>query len=55
MILEAVEYAEWECMKASRKGPKILHLMFANDLLLFGRAFEKQKRLIKGVLDTFFL
>lgn len=55
MIVEEVEECKWDCMKADRKGPKISHLMFADDLLLFGKAFENQMRIIKGMLDKFCL
>lgn len=38
-------------MKAGRHGPKISHLMFVDDLLLFGKAAENKMRLMKRILD----
>lgn len=42
MIMDAFEYRRWDTMRPGRKGPLISHLMFSNDLLLFGRATCKQ-------------
>lgn len=38
MIMDVVDNKEWECTKVGRKGPKVSHMMFADDLLLFGKA-----------------
>lgn len=38
-------------MKAGRHGPKISHLMFVDDLLLFGKATKNKMRLMKRILD----
>lgn len=53
MILEAVEDGKWKCMKIGRQGPKISYLMFADNLLLFGKATEDHMRLVKKILDNF--
>lgn len=37
MIKEVVSDGSWTRLKARRKGSRISHLMFANDLLLFGK------------------
>lgn len=41
MIMDAVRSGKWTGVKAGMKCPKISHLMFAIDLLLFGKAIEK--------------
>lgn len=38
LILEAIEEGSWSPIRAGRSGPLISHLMFADDLLLFGKA-----------------
>jgi hypothetical protein len=40
IILQAVEEGKWRGIQAGRTGPMISHLMFADDLLLFGEATE---------------
>jgi hypothetical protein len=49
LILHAVEQRRWKGIKAGRSGPMVSHLMFADDLLLFGEASEGQ---ILCVMDT---
>lgn len=53
-LLEALEEGSWKFMKAGRSLPKISHLMFVDDLLLFGKATDTQMRVIKRIfLDKF--
>lgn len=53
MIAEYVEDGNWEGLKAGGKGPIIIHLMFADDLLLFGRASEDQILGIMEIMEKF--
>lgn len=41
LILEVVDSGDWTPLKAFHNGPTVLHLVFADDLLLFGKATEK--------------
>jgi hypothetical protein len=53
MILQAVNDGEWKGIKVGRSGPSISHLMFADDLLLFGQATEQQMNCVTRILDQF--
>lgn len=53
MIKDVVEDDMWKCLRARRRGPKFTHLMFADDLLLFGRAFDEQIGVVKSTLERF--
>jgi hypothetical protein len=53
IILQVVRDNKWHGIKAGRNGPEISHLMFADDLLLFGEATEKQMRCVMQVLNSF--
>lgn len=55
LISQAVDEGEWKPMRAGRNGPNISHLMFADDLLLFGIAKEPQMQCVLGVLNNFCL
>ena len=43
----------WEPITLNREGPRLSHLLFANDLVLFGKASLEQVKVIKGILDIF--
>ncbi|OMO84846.1 reverse transcriptase [Corchorus capsularis] len=53
MILERVDRKQWVPVKSCRSGPKLSHLFFADDLMLFGPASEEQVNLIMDVLLDF--
>ncbi|GAU34270.1 hypothetical protein TSUD_321160 [Trifolium subterraneum] len=53
IILQAVEEGKWRGIKAGRNGPMISHLMFADDLLLFGSASVDQMRCVVDSLNLF--
>ncbi|MCI23473.1 putative ribonuclease H protein, partial [Trifolium medium] len=53
LIIEAVEGGNWQPIKAGRSGPFISHLMFADDLLLFGKATEVNMQIITDTLEKF--
>ena len=43
----------WDPIKASRGGPALSHLFFADNLVLFGKANEKNCQSIKDTLEVF--
>jgi ribonuclease HI len=53
LIAEATENGKWKPMRAGRNGPLISHLMFADDLLLFGQAVDENMRAVMEVLNNF--
>jgi hypothetical protein len=53
LIAEAVEDGQWKPMRAGRNGPPISHLMFADDLLLFGQATDETMTVVMDVLTKF--
>ena len=44
---------DWKPVKTSRGGPEILHLFFADDLILFGQASLHQAAIMREALDVF--
>ncbi|KAA3484578.1 reverse transcriptase [Gossypium australe] len=40
-------------VKASRRGPKISHLLFADDCIMFGEASEKGAKILKDILKEY--
>jgi hypothetical protein len=53
IILQAVEEGKWKGIKVGKNGPMISHLMFADDLLLFGEATEEQMECVIDSLNNF--
>ena len=49
-----MEDGTWKSINTRRCGPKISHLIFDDDLLLFGQAYLKQMQVVKHILDTFY-
>lgn len=46
-IQNRVEEGRWKALKASRSGPKLSHIFFADDILLFAEASDDQASCIK--------
>ena len=53
LIQSKVESGDWKPMTVSRGGPKISHLLFADDVLLFTSASASQVRLVTNILEVF--
>ncbi|KAA3473888.1 Retrovirus-related Pol polyprotein LINE-1 [Gossypium australe] len=53
MIEATMERGSWEPLLLSRKGPISSHLFFANDLMLFCRADDKDVDCLNHVLNSF--
>lgn len=53
MILKEVQNNNWTLVQFSANGPRISHLFFADDVLLFTKAKPAQARLVSNVLQRF--
>jgi hypothetical protein len=53
MISHLVNEGKWKGIKVGRTCPTLSHLMFADDLLLFGQATEDQMNCVKHILEKF--
>ncbi|CAN1155661.1 Putative ribonuclease H protein At1g65750 [Linum perenne] len=53
VIDESVASGEWRPISLSDGGPKLSHLFYADDLILFAEASEDQARVIRKCLDRF--
>ncbi|KAG7540165.1 Ribonuclease H domain [Arabidopsis thaliana x Arabidopsis arenosa] len=53
LIDHSVISKEWKPISLSRGGPKLSHICFADDLILFAEASVKQIRVIRKVLERF--
>ncbi|KAK9904390.1 hypothetical protein M0R45_000756 [Rubus argutus] len=53
LIQIAVDIGEWKAVRASQSGPKVSHLFFADDLMLFAEASQEQADTLKQCLDVF--
>ncbi|GLT46105.1 hypothetical protein SLA2020_198880 [Shorea laevis] len=53
LIEQKCNLGEWKPLKASRNGPFFSHILFADDVLLFGKAKISTTLAMKEVLDNF--
>ncbi|KAA3464145.1 reverse transcriptase [Gossypium australe] len=53
LIRQAVGAGSFQGVKASRRGPAISHLLFADDCVLFGEATKERAYFLKGVLKQY--
>ncbi|XP_058775278.1 uncharacterized protein LOC131649534 [Vicia villosa] len=53
LIEHAINEKHWKSFQLGRNGVSILHLMFADDLLIFGEANKAQLNCVKATLETF--
>ncbi|KAI5410240.1 hypothetical protein KIW84_055653 [Lathyrus oleraceus] len=52
-LVAAVDNGDWKALKVGRHGPTVSHLMFVDDILLFGEASNKQIICVNKILNTF--
>lgn len=55
MIDVEVAKKTWKPISLSRGGPKVSHICFTNDLILFAEASVAQIRVVRRVLEKFCL
>lgn len=53
MIEVVVSGKRWQPIQVARRGPKVSHLAFTDDLILFAEANIEQAKLIKTILSLF--
>lgn len=53
LIENAIQLGAWRAVRASRNGPPISNLAFADDLILFGEATGDQAKIIAACLSNF--
>lgn len=53
LIEEKVEQGLWKPISVNRGGPKLSHLCFVDDLILFSKAELSQAHLLRQVLNIF--
>lgn len=53
LIRQQINQGNWKEIKVTRKGPNISHVMFADDLILFGEANETQGQVMQQTLQCF--
>jgi len=52
-IIKAVLEGDWDPIQLSNNGPRLSHLLFADDVLLFTKAKNFQLRFITDLFDRF--
>lgn len=53
LIQHVINNGEWKALKVGRHSPAVSHLMFVDDILLFGEATTKQIHCVKQTLNIF--
>ncbi|PNX84361.1 ribonuclease H [Trifolium pratense] len=53
LILHAVSEGKWHGIKAGRNGPIVSHVMFTDNLMLFGEARERKMHCVINIMDQF--
>lgn len=53
MIQKSAAAGQWKGLKFTREGPMVSHTFFADDLILFGEATERQDGIMAGILEYF--
>lgn len=53
IIMQTVEEGEWKVIKVGKQGPTVSHLIFVDDLLLFGEAKPRQMQCVMRCLKKF--
>ena len=53
LILQATKGQQWRGVKTSRVGPRITHIMFADDLLLCAEATPLQGQIVRSIMVEF--
>jgi len=53
LIKASIGGKKWKPIKISQTEPKLSHICFADDLILFGEASVEKIRVIRGVLERF--
>lgn len=53
LILDSVGAGDWKAVKVYRRGPQISHLLFADDIILYGEASTRQAETMRRIIQTF--
>lgn len=53
IISQAIDDGDWKPMRVGRDVPYVSHLMFMNDLILFGQANKAKMNCVRVVLNQF--
>lgn len=55
VIKGAVSNGSWKPISLGRGGPKLSHLFFVDDLVLFGEASLETAMMMKAIIDQFYV